>query len=160
MLIYEKDNKLNINFENSVEETPDLQISKESGKTEVKIDGQSGGGSGGSFVIRVKETAVENGGTKYELDKTWQEISDAIEAGMYCCIIAHKQADDYSELFPSQRAVGAVATNGDSFTLLDTSFNEMAYTINTKDGYPCVYETDAIKPLDPGDMPSNPGAFT
>ena len=52
MLIYEKDNKLNINFENSVEETPDLQISKESGKTEVKIDGQPGSsGNSSNFVF-------------------------------------------------------------------------------------------------------------
>lgn len=46
MLIYKKNNKLNINFDNEVSEQPDLQISKEDGKTSVKIDGQeSGGGS-------------------------------------------------------------------------------------------------------------------
>ena len=44
MLIYEKNNKLNINFDNEVSEQPDLQISKEDGKTSVTIDGQSGGG--------------------------------------------------------------------------------------------------------------------
>lgn len=40
MLIYEKNNKLNINFDNEVSEQPDLQISKEDGKTSVTIDGQ------------------------------------------------------------------------------------------------------------------------
>jgi hypothetical protein len=40
MLIYEKDNKLNINFDNEVSENPDLQIGKEDGKTSVTIDGQ------------------------------------------------------------------------------------------------------------------------
>jgi hypothetical protein len=44
MLIYEKDNKLNINFDNEVSEQPDLQISKEDGKTSVTIDGQPGEG--------------------------------------------------------------------------------------------------------------------
>lgn len=45
MLIYKKNNKLNINFDNEVSEQPDLQISKEDGKTSVKIDGQESGGS-------------------------------------------------------------------------------------------------------------------
>lgn len=40
MLIYKKNNKLNINFDNEISENPDLQISKEDGKTSVKIDGQ------------------------------------------------------------------------------------------------------------------------
>lgn len=40
MLIYEKDNKLNINFENSTEEQPDISIGKEDGKTEIMVDGQ------------------------------------------------------------------------------------------------------------------------
>jgi hypothetical protein len=40
MLIYEKDNKLNINFENSTEEQPDISIGKENGKTEIMVDGQ------------------------------------------------------------------------------------------------------------------------
>lgn len=44
MLIYEKDNKLNINFENTVDGEPDLQIGKDGDKTEVLIDGQQGGG--------------------------------------------------------------------------------------------------------------------
>lgn len=51
MIIYEKDNKLNINFENIVEGEPDLQISKESGKTEVLIDGQPGGSGSSNFVF-------------------------------------------------------------------------------------------------------------
>lgn len=44
MLIYEKDNKLNINFDNEVNENSDLQISKEDGKTQILIDGQESGG--------------------------------------------------------------------------------------------------------------------
>ena len=40
MLIYEKDNKLNINFENSTEKQPDISIGKEDGKTEIMVDGQ------------------------------------------------------------------------------------------------------------------------
>lgn len=66
MLIYEKDNKLNINFENSVNESPDLQISKSGDKTEVLIDGQPGGG--GVLIC------TDTNGT---LDKTMGEIQAA-----------------------------------------------------------------------------------
>jgi hypothetical protein len=41
MLIYEKDNKLNINFDNEISENPDLQIGKNGDKTEVLVDGSS-----------------------------------------------------------------------------------------------------------------------
>lgn len=147
MLIYEKDNKLNINFENSVEETPDLQISKESGKTEVKIDGQQGGGSGGSFVIRANETAIENGGKKLELDKTVQEISDAILAGVYCCVI--------EQLGPTTRQQPVLAVvndiENDEYLLIGGDNKPLKYTTNDKDGYPYLTITD-LKPFDPGDV--------
>ncbi len=74
MIIYEKDNKLNINFENNVEEQADLQISKSGDKTEVLIDGQPGsGGSGGGVLI-----CTDTDGT---LDKTMGEIQEAINSG-------------------------------------------------------------------------------
>lgn len=41
MLIYEKNNKLNINFDNEISENPDLQIGKDGDKTEVLVDGSS-----------------------------------------------------------------------------------------------------------------------
>jgi hypothetical protein len=41
MLIYEKNNKLNINFDNEINENPDLQIGKNGDKTEVLVDGSS-----------------------------------------------------------------------------------------------------------------------
>lgn len=37
MLIYEKNNKLNINFDNEVGENPDVQI----GKDEINLDGST-----------------------------------------------------------------------------------------------------------------------
>lgn len=53
MLIYEKENKLNINFENSVNETPDLQIGKDGDKTQILVDGQESGGGGGLNILRL-----------------------------------------------------------------------------------------------------------
>ena len=44
MLIYEKNNKLNISFDNEVNENPDLQIGKSGDKTEVLVDGSSNSG--------------------------------------------------------------------------------------------------------------------
>ena len=49
MIVYEKNNKLNINFENELD-NPDIEI----GKSEIKVDGNnivSGGGSGGGAIV-------------------------------------------------------------------------------------------------------------
>lgn len=75
MLIYEKENKLNINFDNEVSEQPDLQISKEDGKTSVKIDGQESGGGSGSGVFSIP--IVLDGGTA-TTTVTREEVSTAI----------------------------------------------------------------------------------
>lgn len=40
MLIYEKNNKLNINFENSVVESPNISVGKEDNKTKILVDGE------------------------------------------------------------------------------------------------------------------------
>lgn len=88
MLVYEKNNKLNINFDNEVSEQPDLQISKEDGKTSVKIDGQeSGGGSGGTLVVHNID------GT---LDKTFAEIKQAMSTSV---IILVQPDDVLGEVF-------------------------------------------------------------
>lgn len=44
MLIYEKNNKLNISFDNEIKENPDLQIGKSGDKTEILVDGSSNSG--------------------------------------------------------------------------------------------------------------------
>ena len=81
MIIYEKDNKLNINFENNVEEQADLQISKSGDKTEVLIDGQPGGsGSGGSAPLVVTFSGTTDEGDA-SCDKTFEEIKAAYIAG-------------------------------------------------------------------------------
>ena len=74
MIVYEKENKLNINFENSVSETPDLQISKEDGKTSVTIDGQSGGGGVNPVIIEVTPTSDTQGTWS---GATWEELMTA-----------------------------------------------------------------------------------
>lgn len=40
MIVYEKNNKLNINFENSVTESPNISIGEEDNKTNILIDGE------------------------------------------------------------------------------------------------------------------------
>ncbi len=58
MLIYEKNNKLNINFENEINEDPDIQISKENGETQVLIDGQPVGSNTPKSVIADEQTVT------------------------------------------------------------------------------------------------------
>lgn len=80
MLIYEKENKLNINFDNEVSEQPDLQISKEDDKTSVKIDGQESGGGSGGETLRASFT---QNGVVTICDKTIAEIYSAYSEGKY-----------------------------------------------------------------------------
>ena len=72
MLIYEKNNKLNINFDNEISENPDLQIGKEDGKTEVLIDGEPSGGGGGGLIV---EFTYVDGGSQY--DKFFRSVPTA-----------------------------------------------------------------------------------
>lgn len=92
MLIYEKNNKLNINFDNEVSENPDLQIGKDGDKTEVLIDGQPGGGSGGSspFIVTFSGNDDENTSA---CDKTWEQIVEAYTSGKQ--IITRYTEDGY-----------------------------------------------------------------
>lgn len=89
MLIYEKENKLNINFDNEVSEQPDLQISKEDGKTSVTIDGQPSGGGGGVFAVEFTS------GQQYHLiaDKTLKEIYDNAFQGILCKIVRDESGE-------------------------------------------------------------------
>lgn len=104
MIVYEKNNKLNINFDNEVNENPDLQISKEDGKTQVLIDAKNQVNPLPIPVLPkdVGKTIVVNEDGSYELvdnnplivtfsglsalntatcDKTWAEIQAAIVTG-------------------------------------------------------------------------------
>lgn len=81
MLIYEKENKLNINFENSVNETPDVQIGKDGDKTQILVDGQeSGGGSGGALIVTMTEDQPGEG-LSWLSETTFGEVYDAYVAG-------------------------------------------------------------------------------
>lgn len=72
MLIYEKENKLNINFENQIS-NPDIEI----GKGEIKVDGNDIVSGGGSEPMVVTFTDAE----PVSCDKTWDEVKEAHEAG-------------------------------------------------------------------------------
>ncbi len=81
MLVYEKNNKLNINFENSIEEQPDIVLGKEDGKTEILVDGQpSGGGGGGASILCLNFASSESG---WVSDKTFQEVLEALNGGSF-----------------------------------------------------------------------------
>lgn len=107
MLIYEKNNKLNINFDNEISENPDVQIGKDGDKTEVLIDGSSNpaipvpvlpedvgktivvnedgsyalanaGGGSEPFIVTITGTLNIGKPITYTIDKTLEEIISAI----------------------------------------------------------------------------------
>lgn len=114
------------------------------------LGGGEGGVGGGSFVIHMNETTTDNS-TKYELDKTWQEISDAIEAGMYCCIVGYNPvADDSDEMVPDQLAISGVRIEEGSYGLSNLNRLPSNFSADTKDGYPYFIVTGIIPPVDGG----------
>ncbi len=113
MLIYEKNNKLNINFDNEVSENPDLQIGKSGDKTEVLIDGQPGGsGSGVEPVIVTLTQTSETDGTWS--GATWEELVNAYYHG---CAFA---VDDVNSVAPIN---GSLTTQGD--TAIEMEFSNI-----------------------------------
>lgn len=81
MLIYEKNNKLNINFDNEISENPDLQIGKEDGKTEVLVDGQPSGGGGGSLLVTFENATTTLNEPYYRSATTYKQAMDAFKEG-------------------------------------------------------------------------------
>ena len=78
MIIYEKENKLNINFDNSTEAEPDVVISKENGQVNIEAGGQPIGGGAEPFVVTFSGTSS---GGDAACDKTFAEILEAKSAG-------------------------------------------------------------------------------
>ena len=78
MIIYEKENKLNINFDNSTEAEPDVVISKEDGQVVIEAGGEPIGGGSEPLVVTFSGTSE---GGDAACDKTWAEISQAYNGG-------------------------------------------------------------------------------
>lgn len=84
MIIYEKENKLNVSFENSINETPDIQIGKDGDKTQILVDGQesSGSGSGSESVnVTMIRFRLDENTMKNYLDETAENIFNATMNG-------------------------------------------------------------------------------
>jgi hypothetical protein len=129
MLVYEKNNKLNINFDNEISENPDLQISKENGKTEVLIDGQeSGGGSGGVFPI----TFTQDDDNNVILSKTAGELDTAQNEGkiLYVVNIGIANISAIAPAFGGGFTVNVLTWNGVAGTQI------IKFTAESESDYP------------------------
>ena len=105
MLIYEKDNKLNINFENSVTENPDLQIGKSGDKTQILVDGQESGGGSEPLVVTFTDANPAS------CDKTWAEIKEAYDSGRE--IVAYCEHEESSRKWRIQLSVFFTSDSGE-----------------------------------------------
>lgn len=163
MLIYEKDNKLNINFDNEISENPDLQIGKEGGKTEVLVDGQSSGG--GLFVVH--EVTVHTEGevvvNTSRLDKTWDEIASASSTQMVVLVHQYSEYDGDTLLFSGSEFVPLYQImyelDGDNNPMYAVNFmsSGTSYVTYDKHDYPESLPQSGVLP-NPGveEGPNNP----
>ena len=83
MIIYEKENKLNINFDNSIEAQPDVQLSKEDGQVNIEAGGQPvGGGSSGGTVVEFEWVPASGSADPYFKSKvSASTVADAYKNG-------------------------------------------------------------------------------
>ena len=123
MLIYEKDNKLNINFENNVEETPDLQISKSGDKTEVLIDGQQGGGGSGGGTLVVNVLTLDAETMQCTVDKTVQEVVEASSNHQNIICILDRRVTGGGDTILYMPLYSVQFLQNNSFGIMFSSFN-------------------------------------
>ena len=113
MIIYEKENKLNINFDNSTEAEPDVAISKEDGQVNIEAGGQPiGGGGSEQFVVTFSGTTE---GGNAECDKTLAEVVDAFASGKQVLF----RYGDYDDYFDNTVGEGFAVyqTDGDRYQM-------------------------------------------
>lgn len=83
MIIYEKENKLNINFDNSTEAQPDVEISKEDGQVVIEAGGQPiGGSSSGGMTVEFEWVPASGSADPYFKSKVpASTVADAYKNG-------------------------------------------------------------------------------
>ena len=78
MIVYEKNNKLNINFENELD-NPDIEI----GKGEINVDGNNivnGGSGGGANVLTLYSNNISTGNKAYKNPECTEQYTSYNEA--------------------------------------------------------------------------------
>ncbi len=88
-------------------------------------NGGNGGGGGGSLVVRI----VGDSPTSLTLDKTWQEIYDALVAGRYVLGL------DQYEGGVSQQPINNVEIDGSDYCVSVGNYPS-PFKANSADGYP------------------------
>lgn len=83
---------------------------------------EGGGSTGGVMVVHLNGT---------QLDKTWQEISDAMKSGMP--VMVNSVVEDEDSLEVSNNWVKLAQHNGDRFTV---TLDNDVYETSSSDGYP------------------------
>lgn len=137
MIIYEKENKLNINFDNSTEAQPDVVISKEDGQVNIEAGGQPIGGGSEPFVVTFSGT---NDNHDAACDKTWEEISQAYNNGKIINVFYYDS--DHGIMIELTIAFTIEDSNVVSLFCKDYSFDMISG--NLKTAYECVISADEV----------------
>lgn len=99
----------------------------------LKAQGGGGGGSSGVLIVHQDDDT-------YALDKTWQELYDAVAQGKLCLLVDSGAEDDFA--WAGQIILGSVYTDPEQdhpyfVRGLDVeTFSAMVYSTDSPNGYP------------------------
>lgn len=113
--------------QNVVTPTP---ITREETFLQAIIDnGGGGGGGGGAFVVHTTDEMPP------ALDKTWQEVFNALAQGSFVSIL-FTEDDEYGEEATQTRIKSAIKYDANSYGVVLDDGNNTDYIATSTDGYP------------------------
>ena len=99
-------------------------------KLNVLEQGVASGGGGMRVSVITEEDTPQAGYTTQTMDKTWQQIYDALAAGMYVCEI-----DEVVGEYIAQSMISGVDFDGDNYRVYSDAAGEYL-TTSSPNGYP------------------------
>ena len=93
------------------------------------VDAIGGGGGGGAFVVHTTDEMPP------ALDKTWQEVFNALAQGSFVSIL-FTEDDEYGEEATQTRIKSAIKYDANSYGVVLDDGNNTDYIATSTDGYP------------------------
>ena len=125
-----------MSYEPTVWQSGDIVTAEKLNKLENGVAGSGGGAGSGVMIVDVEFGEPEEEGDQppSTLNKTWQEIYDAMAAGVpvFMRFVAPEGANSVGVTL---HLIGSAVYNGTSY-MIEIAMVNMAYSTSTADGYP------------------------